>query len=206
MKLHVKPISLLLRENSSILPPLNGATLARLYCSVHDSLNVRLAYYVFRVLEQEVGKHFYTRLLLVTIYISPLLSLGSDQVNKLMRKTRTDNTTTVPVHLDEVKNLLNELNAILSLIKNADDTTCVIIFPPPQSITEKYPHLVEDLKSLIRFGVVDEWHLFNSFGRSFRKNEFNLLKQKLFTRPKLNNLVPMLFLTATCTHRTKIIT
>jgi hypothetical protein len=84
-----------------------------------------------------VGKHFYTRLLLVTIYISPLLSLGSDQVNKLIRKTRTDNTTTAPVHLDEVKNLLNELNAILSLIKNADDTTCVIIFPSPQSITRE---------------------------------------------------------------------
>jgi ATP-dependent DNA helicase RecQ len=114
-----------------------------------------------------------------------------------MRKTRTANTTIVPVHLDEVKNL-NELNAILSLIKNADDTTCVIIFSSPQSITAKYPHLVNELKSLIRFVVVDELHLFTSFGRSFR-NEFNHLKQKLFI--KLNNLVPMLFLTATCTER-----
>lgn len=144
------------------------------------------------LLYQTLAAHFKG----VTIYISPLLSLGSDQVNKLMRKTR-DNTSIVPVHLDEVKNL-NEMNSILSLIKNADDTTCVIIFSSPQSITAKYPHIVNELKSLIRFVVVDELHLFTSFGRSFR-NEFNQLKQKLFI--KLNNLVPMLFLTATCTDR-----
>ena len=146
------------------------------------------------LLYQTLAAHFKG----VTIYISPLLSLGSDQVNKLMKKTRhsTATTTIVPVHLDEVKNL-DELNTILSLIKNADDTTCVIIFSSPQSITAKYPHLVNELKSLIRFVVVDELHLFTSFGRSFR-SEFNHLNQKLFA--KLNKLVPMLFLTATCTE------
>jgi ATP-dependent DNA helicase RecQ len=57
---------------------------------------------------------------------------------------------------------------------------------------------LRNIRMLIRFVVVDELHLFTSFGRSFR-NEFNHLKQKLLI--KLNNLVPMLFLTATCTER-----
>ena len=40
----------------------------------------------------------------VCIYISPLLSLGSDQVNNLMMNNCSDDTMIVTVHLDEVQN------------------------------------------------------------------------------------------------------
>ena len=63
----------------------------------------------------------------VCIYISPLVSLGSDQVNKLILKTCSDDTMISPVHLDEVKNK-KEMDVIPSLIKNVDNLTCVIIF------------------------------------------------------------------------------
>jgi superfamily II DNA helicase RecQ len=50
---------------------------------------------------------------------------------------------------------------------------------------------------LLKFVVVDEVHLFTHFGRTFR-SEFNDLKDGLFS--KLPSSMPMLFLTATCTH------
>ena len=49
---------------------------------------------------------------------------------------------------------------------------------------------------MIRFVVVDEIHLVNHFGRTFR-NEFGALKDKLFA--PLQNMIPMMFITATCT-------
>ena len=84
-----------------------------------------------------------------------------------MMKACLDDTMIVPAHLDEFQNK-NDMDGILYLIKNVDKSTCVIIFESPQSITMKYPQLVRTIKALIRFVVVEELHLFNSFGKSFR--------------------------------------
>ena len=89
-------------------------------------------------------------------------------------KTRSDDTTIVLVHVDEVQNK-KELDGILTLAKNVDNSACVIIFASPQSITTKYPEVVHTIKTLIRFMVVEELHLLNNFGRSFR-DKFSLLQ------------------------------
>jgi len=133
----------------------------------------------------------------VTVYISPLLSLGSDQVNKLMIHARTHAPTITPIHLDEVSSK-KELRSIIDLIKNALDSETIIVFASPQSLTTKFPSFTNLIRMYIKFIVVDELHLFNSFGRSFR-SEFKLLKSKLFC--KVRKTIPMLFLTATCTRR-----
>ena len=90
-----------------------------------------------------------------------------------MIKTCSDDTTIIPVHLDEVQNK-KDLDDILSLINNVEKSTCVIILQSSQSITMKYPKLVNIIKVLIRFVVVDKLHLFNIFGIIFR-DEFSLL-------------------------------
>ena len=90
----------------------------------------------------------------VCIYISILLSLVSDQVKKLMIKTRSDDTTIVLVHVDEVQNK-KDLDGILSLVKNVGNSVCVITFASPQSITTTHPNFVHTIKTLIWLVVVD---------------------------------------------------
>ena len=52
------------------------------------------------VLYQSLSAHFKG----VTVYISPLLTLGSDQVNKLMTQTRIMSSPFIPIFLDAAKN------------------------------------------------------------------------------------------------------
>ena len=133
----------------------------------------------------------------ITICLTPLLSLGADQVNKLMINTRSEDTTIAVLHLDECDH--GDIPEIMGLIKNMKDNSTLFIFCSPQSITEKFDTFVNALihDGLIRFVVVDEVHLFTHFGRSFR-NEFNDLNDRFFSN--LASSMPMLFLTATCTH------
>ena len=51
------------------------------------------------ILYQTLAAHFTG----VTIYVSPLLTLGADQVNKLMERTRVIGYTIIPIHLDALK-------------------------------------------------------------------------------------------------------
>ena len=71
----------------------------------------------------------------------------------------------------------------------------VLVFTSPQTITDKFPHFVASVADHVSFVVVDELHMFNAFGRSFRK-EFQALKHHLFLVVKTS--VPILFLTASC--------
>ena len=92
------------------------------------------------------------------------------------------------------------MDNLLRLLKNMKPNISVVIFTSPQTLTDKFPSFVGDLQKQVSFVVVDEIHMFNSFGRSFRK-EFSKLKGKLFR--KVDKLTPMLFLTATCNKQIK---
>ena len=96
-----------------------------------------------------------------------------------MSRTQSVNTNTVPVHLDEVRHK-KELKSVISLVKNPVALTNVLVFAYPQSLTNNSPSFVATIRSLIRFVVIDELHLSNSFGRSLRK-EFTLIKDKMLS-------------------------
>ena len=137
----------------------------------------------------------------ITLCLIPLLSLGADQVNKTMIKTRSDSTNSISaVHLDELKR--DDLLELLAILNEADDGLTTILYSSPQFLVKSFPTFFAGLLAtgLLRFVVVDEIHLFTHFGRSFR-SEFTDLKDKVFK--KLPNKVPSLFLTATCTRRIK---
>ena len=144
------------------------------------------------ILYQTLAAHYKE----VTLYISPLLTLGADQVQKLMDRTNTITTRFVPIFLDGIKSSA-EAKEFAVLMKNVDPETVIILFASPQTLVNRHKAFFKSVIRLIRFVVVDEIHLFNAFGRSFR-SEFTGLKTVLFQR--LVN-VPMLFLTATCTAR-----
>ena len=144
------------------------------------------------ILYQTLAAHFRD----VTLYISPLLTLGADQVQKLMDRTNTANTRFVPIFLDGIKSSA-EAKEFAALMKNLEPDTIVILFASPQTLVNRHKAFLKSVIRLIRFVVVDEIHLFNAFGRSFR-NEFSGLKTVLFQKLPT---VPMLFLTATCTER-----
>ena len=74
-----------------------------------------------------------------------------------MMKARSDDTMIVPAHLDEFQNKKG-MDGIFYLIKNVDKSTCVIIFASTQSITTKSPQLVHNIKTFIRFVVVEKLH------------------------------------------------
>ena len=142
------------------------------------------------VLYQTLAAHYRS----VTIYVSPLLTLGADQVNKIMQKTRLLGNTIVPIHLDAVQSD-DDMAYVTSLMTSVNPQCSVLVFTSPQTITNKFPHFVASVADHVSFVVVDELHMFNAFGRSFRK-EFQALKHHLFLVVKTS--VPILFLTASC--------
>ena len=147
------------------------------------------------ILYQTLAAHFAG----VTIYISPLLTLGADQVNKLMQKTAVLNPSIIPIHFDSMKTNA-QLDNFLKLLKRVDSHASIVVFSSPQTITDRFPFFIDRLNELniISFVVVDELHMFNMFGRSFRC-EFMKLKTKLFQ--KVHDKVVMLFMTASCNRR-----
>ena len=147
------------------------------------------------ILYQTLAAHFKK----VTLYISPLLTLGANQVSKLMERTATLTTRFVPIFLDGIKSS-TEAKEFAQLIKSVDPEAVVILFSSPQCLVDRHKAFLKSVQRLISFVVVDEIHTFNTFGRSFRK-EFTCLKEPLFT--KLSPATPMLFLTATCTERVR---
>ena len=79
-----------------------------------------------------------------------------------------------------------------------DVTQTVFLCTSPQCILCRNRHLLEYLihSNKISFVVIDEIHLVNHFGKTFR-SEFGLLKQAIFECLPL--VTPMMYMTATCT-------
>jgi superfamily II DNA helicase RecQ len=139
----------------------------------------------------------------ITICITPLLSLGADQSNKIMEKTRHRDKSILSFHLDEMSNQeLIKLHHFFNSPESRFASKTILLFTSPQRIVTR-PGSGNDLlkllirKMLIKFIVVDEIHLVAHYGRSFR-SEFGKLGDELFSR--VDHLTPMLFMTATCTR------
>jgi hypothetical protein len=145
----------------------------------------------------------------VSLTISPLLSLGADQEEKLKAKAKQTLGPVCPIHIDEFRCVAKQKQTVAkmkSLLKDGDTT--VFIFSSPQAIVKNkvWCELIDFLITNQRLSMVvcvDEVHLFCHFGMTFRK-EFQLLDRKLFRKLRVGNSrsitkVPILFMTATCT-------
>jgi hypothetical protein len=143
----------------------------------------------------------------VVLTISPLLSLGSDQNEKIGMKASQEYGTVVSFHLDEIKER-TEQQAVSDSISNldADTTQTVFLFASPQVFVNHpvWRKLLDTIiqTKLLRFVAIDEIHLFVHFARSFRQ-EFAWLKPYLFSKLESRGsasrtTIPVLFMTATC--------
>jgi hypothetical protein len=145
----------------------------------------------------------------VSLTITPLLSLGSDQEEKLWSRPNASAGNIVPIHLDEIRSPLEQQNIIEGIKDLPDRHTTVFLFSSPQALVNNNSCWLPLIHWLIDKGrlsmvCVDEVHLFVHFGLTFRK-EFQQLTPMLFSklrigRSKLRTKVPLLFMTATCTQ------
>ena len=125
----------------------------------------------------------------ITLCITPLLSLGADQVQKITWKTSETDKSIIGFHLNELTDAqLLELQNYLSTLPPTTTKTIVLF----SSLVQR--SIVSDK---IRFLVFNEIHLAVHYGKTFRK-EFGQLKVKLFDQIHLP--IPMLFMTTTCTE------
>ena len=141
----------------------------------------------------------------ITLFISPLLALASDQRQKLKKKTR-DIPLTGSLHLDEMKpSTIKVIADDLSHIKDPETGICcgsMILFASPQFLTGEQGTSILDAilnkdSSALHMVVMDEVHIASQFGNTFRR-EFCFLKPQLYTKlPNCCNI--RLFMTGTCT-------
>ena len=140
----------------------------------------------------------------ITLFISPLLALASDQTRNLKRRTAALPDVTC-IHLDgmpqEHINIIaqdiSELrHPVTNLLKGA-----VILFASPQFLTGQkgssiLASLIDESTSALHMTVMDEVHIGSQFGNTFR-GEFGLLKSRLYQKiPSCCRV--NLFMTGTC--------
>jgi hypothetical protein len=145
-----------------------------------------------------------------SLTITPLLSLGADQEEKITLRAKDTGGTVVAVHFDEVRSVADQQSLITSLkLIPVDGHTTVIMFSSPQAILNKtflwkqFIHWLID-NDLLSLVCVDEVHLFVHFGLTFR-DEFRQLTTVLFNKLKVigslqRTKIPLLFMTGTCTR------
>jgi len=111
----------------------------------------------------------------VCLTITPLLSLGADQVAKLAAtiQDKPGRASIKAYHLDEVRLTVDEFalrDALLSM--PLDTAATVYLFASPQAIVHNpiWSSTVDALiqKGLLRLLCIDEAHLFAKFGLYFR--------------------------------------
>ncbi len=130
----------------------------------------------------------------VSLTITPLLSLGADQTQKIRKNTSPNSGPVHEVHLDELRcpqaqQLLSD--QLLSLSINTDTT--VFLFSSPQAIVNNqvWRPMIDSLiaKRLLSMLCIDEVHLFVQFGLTFRQ-EFALLQLVLFKKLRVLQVSP----------------
>jgi superfamily II DNA helicase RecQ len=116
--------------------------------------------------------------------ISPLLSLGADQVIKINDNSVRGDGAVVAFHLDHYRHPTQQRAICKRVAKiNGLSKTTVCITSSPQALVNNqlYYALFRELitKDSLKLLTVDELQLFVQFGRRFR-NEFFALKEKVF--------------------------
>ena len=145
----------------------------------------------------------------VSLTITPLLSLGADQEEKMAARAKQTEELVVPIHLDKVRSLADQACIVAHIKKLSQDShATVFLFSSPQAILNKSFLWLELIDWLIvneRLSMlcVDEVHLFVHFGMTFRA-EFKSLTPVLFSKLRVRgsntrSSIPILFMTATCT-------
>ena len=141
----------------------------------------------------------------ITLFLSPLLALASDQTNKL-RKTTRNHLDFVSLHLDDMEpSSIKEIADDLTSWKEPNGSDCeiaVVLFTSPQLLVGNkgvpiMNTLLDKEKSILSMTVMDEVHLAAQFGSTFR-DEFKSLKRNLYAKlpPCCKTNV---FMTGTCT-------
>jgi superfamily II DNA helicase RecQ len=111
----------------------------------------------------------------VCLTITPLLSLGADQVEKIGLQANNSFGSIAAIHLDEIQAKHQQqaiVKAILSQPKSSNTTT--FLFSSPQALVKEgsvWIGLIDQLIASERLTMVcvDEVHLFVHFGLTFRK-------------------------------------
>jgi hypothetical protein len=151
----------------------------------------------------------------VCLTITPLLSLGADQVEKISLKSNNLLGSIASIHLDEIRAKHEQEEIVKTILAKPETShTTTFLFSSPQALVREgsvWIGLLDKLIATRRLSMicVDEVHLFVHFGLTFRK-EFTQLKTCLFNKIKIPNMtvssnekvckttVPVLFMTATC--------
>ena len=128
----------------------------------------------------------------VTLVISPILALGSDQMRKILN---VPDRRLTALHLDEMSDV--NLTRLKGYLEKLHYDNAVILLSSPQFLEGRGKDLLRFLHAsqLIQFVVMDELHLSHHFGWSCR-SQFKCLKPLLFN--KLPAVTPILLMTATC--------
>ncbi len=145
----------------------------------------------------------------ITLFISPLLALASDQTHNLERRTDALPDVTC-IHLDgmaeqHIKIIAHDItelrHPVTKLLKGS-----IILFASPQFLTGRkgksiMTSLLDETTSALHMTLMDEVHIASQFGNTFR-SEFGLLKSRLYKKLpsccKIN-----LFMTGTCNEMIK---
>ena len=119
----------------------------------------------------------------ITLCISPLLSLGADQTRKVMESAHDDRFIVASFHLDEMSQ--ESIKQLLSSLKVLPSDKTVFIFTSPQAIVNRNDELRDYLitNKLIRFIVVNDIHLVNHFGKTFRSARIWCIERKIICAP-----------------------
>ena len=128
----------------------------------------------------------------VTLIILPILALGSDQMQKVLK---VPDCCLTALHLDE----MNDANLIClkGYLENLHSDNAVILLSSPQFLKGRGKCLLHNLhvSHLIQFVMMDELHLSHHFGQSFR-GQFKSLNTLVFN--KLCPVTPIFLVAVTC--------
>jgi hypothetical protein len=121
----------------------------------------------------------------IHIILVPLLALGADQVSKGNSARSPFSQSIRAIHLDEVHHP-QKVASLREFLSNMSMAQTLIIVASPQSLLKTLPwnSLLLDCahtRNLVRGVYVDEYHLFASFGSSFRP-EFEASGKQFITK------------------------